>query len=257
MALERSGGGLLSNGRMGGNKGDGLPSVKPMRPAQPQAAPQAPAPQQAPQSAPQPQAPQQPPQGAPMPQGQEGMPQGEPQGQGSGVNDLMNNGLALLHDEQAAPEFEKMIAQGEEGAATAAVTIGKQVLAAHMERGFQPDPAQASDAIMEIVNDIADIGLGNGSIPEQPLVNGVPAGVYAIYAYAADQWTAAFPEFGQSMKEEIQSATPQDDEAARQVAAYMKQRKQEKANGNQNQSAQEPINNPVSSAGGRIPGAPQ
>lgn len=247
--LERSGGGLLTNGRMGGGKSD-LPSVKPMRPQQPQASPQpqqAPAPQQ-PQQAPQA------PQGAPQAPPQQGMPQGQEAPQEGGMNDLANNALMLLHDEQAAPEFEAMIAQGEEGAATAAVTIGKQVINAYTQRGVQPDPNKMSDAIMEVVGDIAEIGIGNGSIPQEPLINGVPAGVYAIYAYASDQWTAAFPEFGESLKQEIQAATQQDDEAARQVAAYMKQRK---ANANQGQPTQEQPNGPVSPTGGRVPGAPQ
>lgn len=250
MKLGRSGGGLLTNGRTQ-SKGTGLPAVSPMRPQPQQAAPQAP-PQQ--QAAP---APVQAPQSMPMDQGmqQGGMPPDPNMEQPGGRNDMMNNALALLHDPRAAPEFENMISQGEEGAATAAVTIGKQVVQAHVKRGFEPDVNQASDAIMEVVGDIVEIGIANGSIPSEPMINGVPAGMYATLAYAADQWAAVFPEFGDSLKQEITQATQQDDEAARQVAAYMQQRKQG-ANQSQPTGQQPGISAADNSAGGSIPGAP-
>lgn len=247
MQLKNTGGGLLTNGR---TKQDAGPTqVPPMRPPQQQAAP----PQQ--QSAPQ-----APPQGAPPPpQGQlpqQGQPPQEmpPEGGQPGHNDMANNALALMHDEGFAPQVEKLVSQGEEGAAEAAVMIGKQVVQAHLDRGLEPDPAQASDAIMEVVGDLADIGLSIGSIPQEPLVNDVPAGVFAIMAYAADKWTAAFPEFGESLKQEVSNATQQDEEAARQVAAYMQQRKQ---NANTGQSTPSPVNGAVDNSSGPVAPAPE
>lgn len=249
--LERSGGGLLTNGRMKKTESD-LPSVPPMRPQMAQSAPQPQIPAQAATAPPAaPQAQQGIPQG--MPQNQGMMPQGDEMDQGSSNNDLANNALALLHDEEAAPQYEQLIAEGEEGAARAAVMIGKQVVDAHLQRGFEPDTDQASDAIMEVVGDIAEIGMGMGAIPQEPLVNGVPAGVYAIMAYAADQWAAEFPEFGQSLKEEVSQATAEDDNAARTVAAYMKERKH--AQSSQSAPQQRPAAN--SNPSGSVAGPPQ
>lgn len=203
--LSNTGGGLLTNGRTKQKEPD-LPSVSAMKPMQ---APQMP------QQAPQQQAVQ--PQQAPQQPGQ--------QAEQQGVNTLANNGLMLLHDERTAPQYEKMIMQGEEGAAHAAVTIGQQVIGAYRDKGVEPDVNEASDAILEIVGDIVEIGMAQGSIPQEPVINGIPAGMYATLAYASDKWTQIFPDFGRDLASQITEATQQDQESARAVAAYMKQRK--------------------------------
>lgn len=248
-------GGLLTNGRTKSAQSD-LPQASPMKPQAPQAAAPPPQPAQPQQPV---QAPAQAPQGQPVPQEQ---PQGAPQGPGQeapeGMNTMANNALTLLHDEQAAPQFEQMIAQGEEGAAAAAVNIGQQVIEADRAHGVEPNMEQASDAIMEVVGDIVEMGIAQGSMPAEPLINEVPAAVYATLAYASDQWAAAYPEFGQDLAAQVQQATQADSEAARQVAAYMKSRKSESGNNaNQDQPQTQQRSPNDDPAGGRIAGSPQ
>lgn len=200
------------------------------------------------------------PQAGQAPQGQpQGQPQGGPPAPGPGPeahNDLMNNALRLLHDPQAAPEFESMIAQGEKGAAHAAVTIGEQVINAHNQNGAGVDDNMVEDAITAIVDDITAIGLGNGSLQPEPMINGEPASKMAVMAYASETWAQKFPEFAAGLAQVAQQGTPQDDAAAQQLAQYLQSSGQQPAQGQPQQAAQptqQPAQQPVQPAPTGVP----
>lgn len=198
--MGRTGGGLITNGRTQQQQpSGGLPAAAPMKP------------QQAQQPAPPPQ------QAAPQPQPQQGgmAPQG-------GENHIASNALRLLHDPQAAPEFEAMIAQGEKGAAQAVVTVGEQVVQEYEAQGQPIDPDQAADAMMMVLEDVANIGVNQGYLKAEPMIGDQPASVQAMIGYAMETWSQKFPEFGQEM---MQGATdevsPEDDAQAQQLAQYV------------------------------------
>ena len=204
MTLERTGGGFLRSGRMGGD----LPSVQPMKPMPPvPTAPQGPAQTSqggylGPQGAP----PQQP---APMPQGQ---PQPAPQEQqGPAINDVANNALMLLHDEEAGPAFEQMIAQGVEGAAQAIVQLYSQVREGYESQGQPIDEEMSGEAAQMVIKDIADIGKALGSIQSEDDIDDM---VTMSLSTIAQQ----FPDVAESMQAMVAEMAPEDIERGQAIA---------------------------------------
>ncbi len=209
-------GGLITNGRTQQPQSD-IPQASPMKPMQQQAPPQ-PA-----QAAPQ-QAMQQPggqPPGMGQPQGDPGL-QGQP-----GVNHLASNALKLLHDPEASKEFEQMISQGPQGAAQAVVMIGEQVVQAHQENGAPIDEQQATDATIELIQDVGEIGLNQGYLAQEPVIDGVPASVTELFSNVMQMWGERFPEFAQEMAQTANDASPEQQASAQQFIQHLQQGQQQ------------------------------
>jgi len=217
-------GGLITNGRTQQPQSD-IPQASPMKPIQQQAPPQ-PAPQAAPQQAMQQQG--QPGMEQPPQQPGMGQPQGDPGAQGQpGVNHLASNALKLLHDPEASKEFEQMISQGPQGAAQAVVMIGEQVIQAHQQNGAPIDEQQATDATIELIQDVGEIGLNQGYLQPEPVIDGVPASVTELFSNVMQMWGEKFPEFAEEMSQTAQSASPQEQASAQQFMQHLQQGQQQ------------------------------
>jgi len=242
MELSRTGGGLIHSGR---SKPDSdLPmarSIKPMRaPTPAQGASTGQAPQSAPQGAQPPMPQQAPPQpaqapmpaqgmlgpagGQPMPQGGAGAMPGEDMGAPGGVNDVASNALRILHDDNASQRFDDMISQGPVVAGQVAEIIYSQVMQLHSQNGSPVNEDNAAQAIDEITQDIADIGLSMGSFPAEPLVGGVPASVYEFQMEAFRRIGEMDPNIKAAIEQMSTEATPEQHEQGKSVVDYMQQR---------------------------------
>ena len=233
--MMQTGGGLITNSRTS-EPSNTLPKAMPAKQMAQQPQQQAPAPQPQPQQqgglvsppqqqapAPQPQPQQQPPQGGMGPQpGQGEPPPGGNQQAPQGINDAANNALQLLHDPEAAPQFEQMIAQGPKGAAQAAATIYEQVAAAHEQHGSPISDEMAGEAAEAIISDISDIGTAIGSFQMEPLIDGIPASAMEFIALTGELLAPKFPAIAAEFQAiAAEGADPGDDAAAQQLAQYM------------------------------------
>lgn len=218
--MTRTGGGLIQSGRMGVPD---TPPLKPMQTTAQQPAPQASMPQQGP------------PQGL-IQQSEPPMPQEAVQGpsqgvetQGDDINHVANNALMLLHDPEAGPEFETMIAKGPEGAAQAVTNVYTIVRQAFEERGEQIDDALAGEAANEVLQDVTDIGMATGAFP-----NG-EADVQSFVSKAMVMLGEQYPELQQGFAEMANDAEPDDQTAGQQLGQGMLQSPQQ-----QGQPAEQP-----------------